>query len=43
MHAKEVYYRAGTKKLEIVLSYQDGNIWSAERRKTVTLGEEYLT
>ena len=43
VHAKEVYYRAGTKKLEIVLSYQDGNIWSAERRKTVTLGEEYLT
>ena len=43
VHAEQIYYRKGTKKLEIVLSYQDGNVWSIERRKTVTLGEEYLT
>ena len=43
VHADKIYYTAGTKKLEFILSYQNGEIWSAERHKTVTLGEEYLT
>ena len=43
VHADEIYYTAGTKVLEIVLSARDDRIWSAEKRKTVTLGEEYLT
>lgn len=43
IHAEKIYYTAGTKKLEFILSYQNGEIWSAERHKTITLGEEYLT